>query len=523
MLQKTHLSIRANREFVLAAALLLVGVWVRAAGLGSTPCGMNQDEAFAGYEALSLLHSGMDSAGYPFPCYFVSWGSGMNVLESYLAIPFLALFGCSVAVVRLPQLVCGCLSLLVFYLLLRRLFSEKTALLGLGLLVVSPWHIMLSRWALESNLAPAFLLFGLYFLVRGLEDNKYLLFSAAAYGISLYAYSIAWLAVPLTLLVWGIYLLYTRQKISLRWAAASGGVLLFVLAVPLLLFLLVNKGILPEIVTPFFSVPKLLVMRSGEISLKNLLDPASWYNLLRLIVGQNDGLIWNSTEEFGMFYKFSLPFIVLGFAKLVSEAVQNIRARRFCTHTLVVLGMFCAGFVCLLLSNLNINKANCLHFYTLILLTAGVQETFCFFRSHVSVRRAILCGYALFFAFFVSFYFTQYNEQASPAFRDGLQEAVVCAKQQPAQTICVDSSIPYSLILFFDQTPVEVFHETVEYTNYPAAFLSPRKFSCYTFGIDTNQLDPGTVYILPQNQAGHFSANGYTISNFGRYCVAVMQ
>lgn len=521
MLQKPQPHSRTNREFVLAAVLILIGVWVRAAGLGSTPCGMNQDEAFAGYEALSLLRSGMDSAGYPFPCYFVSWGSGMNVLESYLAIPFLALFGCSVAVVRLPQLICGCLSLLVFYLLLRRLFSGKTALLGLGLLVISPWHIMLSRWALESNLAPAFLLFGFYFLVRGLEDGKYLLFSAAAYGLSLYAYSITWLAVPLTLLVWGGYLLYTRQKIALRWAAAAG-VLLFVLALPLLLFLLVNKGVIPEIVTPFFSVPKLLVMRSGEVSLENLLDPASWYNLLKLIVGQDDGLIWNSTEEFGMFYGFSLPFILLGFAKLVSEAVQSIRTRSFCARTLAALGMFCAGFVCLLLRYLNINKSNCLHFYTLLLLTVGVQEAFVFFRSHVAVRRAILCGYALFFAFFTSFYFTQYNEQAASAFRDGLEEAVDYAKQQSAQTICVDSGIPYSLILFFDQTPGEVFRETVEYTNYPAAFLSPKGFGSYTFGIDLNQLDPDTVYILPQNQASHFSASGYTISTFDGYCVAVM-
>ena len=155
------------------AFILLIGILVRIWEFGNMPFGFNQDEAFAGYEAFSLLNYGVDSHGYPNPCYFVSWGSGMNVLESYLAIPFMAIFGCSVTTLRLPQLLLACVSMPVFYLLLKRIFDRTTALWGVALLAICPWHIMLSRWGLESNLAPTLLLIGFYFFVRGLENNKF--------------------------------------------------------------------------------------------------------------------------------------------------------------------------------------------------------------------------------------------------------------------------------------------------------------------------------------------------------------
>lgn len=56
--------------------LIAIGILVRMAAFGSAPAGFNQDEAFAGYETWSLLTYGVDSWGYPWPCYFVSWGVG---------------------------------------------------------------------------------------------------------------------------------------------------------------------------------------------------------------------------------------------------------------------------------------------------------------------------------------------------------------------------------------------------------------------------------------------------------------
>ena len=149
--------------------ILAIGIFARVFRFGLVPDGINQDEAFAGYEAWALLNYGIDTAGYHNPVYLTAWGSGMNALESYLMMPFIALFGLKVWVIRLPQLIVSCMSLWVAYLLVRRTVNERAGLTAMFMLVICPWHIIMSRWGLESNLAPGFLLFGLYFFVRALD------------------------------------------------------------------------------------------------------------------------------------------------------------------------------------------------------------------------------------------------------------------------------------------------------------------------------------------------------------------
>ena len=171
---------------LLFAVFLAVGIGARVWRFGAVPGGINQDEAFAAYEAYSILRTGLDTSGYPFPVYLTAWGSGMNALESYLMMPFIALFGLEAWAVRLPQLIVAVLSLIAAYDVMKRLIDRWAALCGLFLLAVCPWHILLSRWGLESNLAPGFLLFGLCFFLRGLEDHRFFLLSALMYGLSLY-------------------------------------------------------------------------------------------------------------------------------------------------------------------------------------------------------------------------------------------------------------------------------------------------------------------------------------------------
>ncbi len=519
-MERTACKIReGNHSKWIVLFIVLIGIIVRVINFGRAPCGLNQDEAFAGYEAFSLLKYGVDSAGYHNPCYFVSWGSGMNVLESYLAIPFMKLFGCSVITLRLPQLILSCISLPVFYLLMKKIFSFQTALLGLGLLVISPWHIMLSRWGLESNLAPAFLLIGFYFFIQGIRNNKYLIFAAIVYGISLYSYSITWIVVPLTITVCGLYIVFTKQTPPYSYILIFAAIL-FVFALPLLLFLLVNKGIIPEIATSFFSIPKLVVMRDSEISIKNLFSAQSYANLLHILLNQNDGLLWNSTRQFGLFYQISFPFVLIGAAKMIFVTAKSIAKRTFAYEALIVFGMLSSVFTCLLIANLNVNKSNSLHFFTLILLTVGIKETFGILKSRFIAPAVILCSYALLFLFFSFFYFGSYNRQISGSFRYGVQGAVEYVNKQNYDSVCVDSSIYYSQILFFDQTPHDVFRTTVQYSNYPSAFLNVEQFGKYKFGIDYDHLEAGQVYIAKADQSDSFVRKNFQVVHFEEYIVA---
>ena len=509
-----------NHRYTLTAMVLFaVGVFVRIFRFGEIPSGFNQDEAFAAYETFSLINYGVDSAGYHNPTYFVSWGSGMNVLESYLAVPFCLLFGYSETVFRLPQLICGIFSLPALYSLLKRLFGEKTATVGLGVLAVAPWHIMLCRWGLESNLAPAFLLFGLLFLVKGVEKNAYFLLSALFYGLALYSYSITWLAVPVMLLVFGIYIVISSPKIKPVYVVGAMSIL-FIFALPHILFLLINNGFISEIRTDFLSIPKMVEMRTGEISLKNLFSADGYKNLFIILFFQKDGLLWNSTD-YGMFYPFSLFFFSLGIIKLILNVVRDFKAKRFSGSYFVLGGFLSSVFVCLLLKGVNINKSNCIHLFTLMIIALGITAIIEGTKNRKALKTAIVILYAVSFISFSSFYFVDYKYYVSSQFRTGVGQAVETLNALDVERVAVDRSIFHSQILIYDKTPTNEFINTVEYENYPSAYLSARSFTKYTFDIDYDNIGGYDGYIVTNDKLGLFSSEEYYIYTFENYSAVV--
>ena len=136
------------------------------------------------------------------------------------------------------------------------------------------------------------------------------------------------------------------------------------------------------------------------------------------------------------------------------------------------------------------------------------------------VKRAIVCGYALLFVFFASYYFGSYQDQISTNFLPGVEGAVKEVKTRELSEVYVDSSISYSQVLFFDQTPTDVFLDTVEYTNYPAAYLDVKKFEKYYFGIDYESPLSHEAYIIKSEKTSRFLQEGYQISEHGNYALA---
>lgn len=489
--------------------LFLLGLLARVWLFGEVPGGLNQDEAFAGYEAWSLLHGGMDTAGYHFPVYLTAWGSGMNALESYLMIPFIALFGLKTWVIRLPQLCVALLSLCCVYLLGRRLWGERAGLLCLLLTALCPWHVLLSRWGLESNLAPGFLLFALYFFLRGLDDARWYPLSALFYGLSLYAYATIWPFVPLILLIESTAALLWK-KLRFDWWMLLSGVILALLAAPLLLFLAVNMGYMAEIHTPFFSVPKLLYFRSGEMSLQAI--PENLQNLLHILVTQSDGLPWNTAGKFGLLYPITLPFSLLGLVICLSKSQKK-------PENVLVFANLLAALLLGLLIKVNVNRVNIL-FFPLILLAARGLDWLC--GRWKPLLGAVLAVYLLFFSFFEAYYFTDYRRTMDYNFGEGLEEALASVAESEDPVI-VSDDIQYSQVLFFTQTPTERFRDTVSYKFYPSAFLDATAFDRWRFGIDAENLDPSLVYILSAwDDSAPFSEAGYTLTPYGIYKVAKM-
>ncbi len=109
----------------------------------------------------------------------------MNALETYLEIPFIKLLGLSSLSIRIPQMIIGILILPAFYGCCKMIRNESFGIIGLiGLIVftISPWQIITSRWGLEANLLPAFMVFGTYFLLKAVK-NKYMLYPSMIWSL----------------------------------------------------------------------------------------------------------------------------------------------------------------------------------------------------------------------------------------------------------------------------------------------------------------------------------------------------
>ena len=499
-------------------ALLALGLFARVYRFGSAPPGLNQDEAFAAYESWALLHFGQDSYLHPWPVYLTAWGSGMNALESYLMLPFLALFGVKTWVIRLPQLLLGLAALPAAFSVGRRFGGNRGGLCALAVLSLCPWHVLLSRWALESNMAPNLLLLGLCLFLKGLEDGRFLPLSALFYGLALYAYSAVWPVMPLLL---GLMLLYARPRFDKHLVLA--GVILAALALPLVAFLAVNYGLMEEFKIGPFSVPKLVAARAGEISLRNI--PENFKIMWGILARQSDGLKWNSPGVYGLFYPVLFPaFGVLGLGALLYRAVKSFRSRRFDAAVLLLIWLLC-GIILAALISVNVNRMNFLLMPLGLTMALGASTALTLAgRCGRAAGLGLLALLLVFFGFFARFYFTGYADSLNGEFTLGWDAALEEALSHEG-TVYVTRALSYPKLLLAAEISPQDFNATVEYAVYPAQYLSPLRFDRFVYCEDSDPpFDPLGVYVLWNGSpAERLERAGFTVRRFGCFEVLYMQ
>ncbi|MBN1995527.1 MAG: glycosyltransferase family 39 protein [Anaerolineae bacterium] len=114
---------------------------------------------------------------------------------------------------RLPGAVLAALFLAIFYILLRRLFSEAIALLAALLLVFHPVHLAYSRVLHHDALVTTFMLLSvltmLGYWLKG-RPRSWLIFSGVMAGLAFLSKAVAWLLLPYVAVV-GIMSLFYRE------------------------------------------------------------------------------------------------------------------------------------------------------------------------------------------------------------------------------------------------------------------------------------------------------------------------
>lgn len=294
--------------------LVLAGI-LRLYKIGETPVGLYIDEAAIGYNAYSMLRTGKDEFGMPFPILFRSFTDFKVGSYEYMLIPIYKIFGMSVLTTRIMTTFWAIIGIIVLTLLVKKYSGSTGLALICGLLLsVSPWHILFSRTSYETSIALTLVLLGIYFVWDKKNKQSTAMFSAFWAALSILTYHSERLISPLLFLC--LFLKF-RPK---RQVLTSG--LFGLLIVSPLLLVVFTPGFLSRINT--LSV---FNQTNGDyiLSIKYFLSMYSSYFSPRYLfnIGDPGGL--TSYPDLSVFFVWQVPFWVWGIIRLVKEKNNKLK------------------------------------------------------------------------------------------------------------------------------------------------------------------------------------------------------
>ena len=259
-------------NYVFLFLIFIIFVLSRILFLDKRPCGVHVDEIAQALDAKYISEYGMDRHLDRMPVYFKNYGGGMNALYTYILAVLLKFLPYSVFTMRLPAVLCGCLCFIYTYRLSAEIFSRKAyGLLGAILMTIMPYYFASERWSLESNLFLSIVTVAMYYFVCAVKKNRikdYIL-AGIWLGVTLYTYAVSYAVLILFLLITFFYLICKKNLDITKWIIM--GIPLFLIALPLILFQLVNMEIIPEFSALGSDFHKLGFYRASELSFANII------------------------------------------------------------------------------------------------------------------------------------------------------------------------------------------------------------------------------------------------------------
>jgi len=438
-----NIDIEKYYKYVLGVLLLIV-IGTSIYKIGVVPKGMNIDEAGMFVDAKNLAQHGFDRYFNKWPIYLINFGGGQSIMYAYLTAFLIKIFGNHLILAKIPSIIFRILAFLSTCLLLKNEKNKKEKLIFLLLLAIAPYFIMQSRWGLDCNLLVSFLTISISVFIYSIEkqNNKLFFISGVFFGLTLYTYSLSYLIIPILLSFILIFLL-KNKKISIKQIIVLGFPI-FILSIPLILLILVNYNIIPEIKS-FITIPKLPNFRSGEISFTNI------PNSLRIIINVMtfDGLfggkylIYNALPEFGTLYYISIPFFLVGIIDYIKKEKRTLLDVTMFIWLLSVI--ICS----LLLKDPNINKANAIFVPLVYFISKGIMRIT---NQNKKILFGIILIYSMNFILFTNFYYNQYNQKYDnpPFFATHYIEAVEYADQQQEKEIYIDPTIEKKAYIYIE-------------------------------------------------------------------------
>jgi 4-amino-4-deoxy-L-arabinose transferase-like glycosyltransferase len=113
---------KINRNIIILGFIVVIAFLLRFIQVSNNPPSLSWDEVSIGYNAYSILKTGMDEHGRFMPLdTFIGYGDYKPPLSIYITIPFFALFGLNELSVRLPSVLFGTGIVALMYFVIQEL------------------------------------------------------------------------------------------------------------------------------------------------------------------------------------------------------------------------------------------------------------------------------------------------------------------------------------------------------------------------------------------------------------------
>jgi 4-amino-4-deoxy-L-arabinose transferase-like glycosyltransferase len=167
----------------LLTVIVILGAFLRFYQLGAIPLVMENDEGIVGMKAVEVLNGTLKNM-------FATFG-GYGTLEFFLMALPVKLLGQTRLAVRLITAIAGIAAIPMIYLLAKRLFDQRVALVSAVLLAFSHFHIQFSRVSpTAGSLDPLLFTVTLYCIYKGIQERRMVhwVLGGLAMGLGMFFY-----------------------------------------------------------------------------------------------------------------------------------------------------------------------------------------------------------------------------------------------------------------------------------------------------------------------------------------------
>ncbi len=496
--------------------IVAVGSLIRLYSLTQVPPALHGDESGIGYNAYSLIRTGVDEYGKSYPFTF---RNDFSPLIFYATLPWVFLMGFSDLSTRLPTAFIGILFLPVIYLLVIKLFeNQKLALLTTFLIMMASWHIRSSRMALEMIWALFFQLIGILLFLSDSSKHRWkLVFSFISFGLSVITYQSAKITTPLIILS---LILLNIDSFKKRWKIYL--VLLSLCIVPPLLGYFLAR---PFKDMRFVGISVFAVWRSMLPPNTSTFSMSNLFSLIHMIVDNylkhfdprilffdSSSLRYFQVENVGMFYVWQIFGIASGLFFLIRNIKQ--KASQFILSLIIISPVPASLTSGVPFANIG---RNLLMFPALEIICAiGIMGTFRFVRKTYG-KKWVLIFTILFsvviswqFGLFMNNYFLDMPTRFASFWGQPLKEAMpfITKQETSVNKIVITDSVKQAymyLLLYGKKEPIWV-QEQIKVRHPIVGYSKIGKYEFRPIDWSTEQNEPNVLLVgstqeIPENDS----------------------